>query len=664
MNKYQPLFTPIKIGNVTIKNRYAQSPMTVYSFDPAKKVITSEAVEYFAARARGGVGLIFTGAMSCEDTIEKNQPFPVLTYNPRASKKMIGELAEKVHAYGAKLFVQITLGMGRNTPTPSPNPGDNIAPSENANYYFPNVIHRALTTKEVYGLIDAFGKAAAIAKAGGADGIEVHSMHGGYLLDAFTMSTFNHRTDEFGGDLKGRCTLPIKVLEAVKENCGSDFPVSIRYAVKSFARGHHLSALPGEEFTEMGRDTAESLEMAAILDEAGYDCFNVDCGSYDGDYWGKPPVYMPAETYLPYSEMMKKVVKAPVLVSGKLADPDAALRAVTEGKTDMVVLGRPLFADPELPMKVQTGHVEDIRPCVYCHDGCVKRRATTGLDPSCAINPCANRETLVSLTPALQKKKVLIAGGGPVGMEAAMVLAQRGHDVVLADKDDALGGKYRFAALPGFKEADEKLVAWFEHTIRKLGVKVMTGHVITADDPLVEEADLVICATGADSAVPPIAGIEKASPILEVLKNKAVDENAEYTVIGGGLVGCEFAIWLAKQGISVHVVEMAKEIVPNDKPAKMNLQYITEALKYYKVDVRLGTKLLSVEDNGIWVEKEDKKEFINTQKTVYSLGFRSVNTLYDELTSQGKEVYNIGDSKHPGTIMPGIWDAFEICRNL
>lgn len=663
MNKYQPLFEPIKIGNTVIKNRYAQSPMAVYPFNPTDKAITPEAIEYFIERARGGVGLIFTGAMAAEDVIEKKTSFPVITANPRATTARMRELTERVHAFGAKLFVQITLGFGRNTPTPSAKPEENIAPSENTNYYNPRIVHRAMTTEEVYGMIEAFGKAAKIAQMGGADGVEVHSMHGGYLLDAFTMAEYNQRADEFGGDIRGRCTLPIKLLEAVKANCGKDFPVSIRLAVKSFTKGHHLSSLPGVDFVEKGRDTEESLEMVKILEEAGYDCFNIDCGSYDGDYWGKPPVYMPEGLYLPYAEMVKKIVKVPVLVSGRLGNPDVALNAVTSGQTDMVVLGRPLLADPELPRKVQRGEIEDIRPCVACMEGCAKR-AMSGLKASCAVNPRANRETITNLSIADRRRKALVVGGGPAGMEAAIVLAQRGHEVTLADAADALGGKYRFAALPGFKNADEKLIAWFVHTLDKLGVNIVLNHTVSLDDELVKAADVIICATGAAAVKPSIPGLGKASTILDCLKAGEADTGKEYTVVGAGLVGCEYAIWLAQKGIKVHIVEMANEIIPVAKPAKMCVQYIGEAMEHYGIDVHLGTKLLSVEDGGIRVWVNGKEEYLKSEKVVYSFGFRPVANLYTELVAEGKEVYNLGDSKSPGTIMPGIWDAFEVCRGL
>lgn len=662
MNKYQALFEPVKIGNVTIKNRYALSPIGVYSFDPVDMVINEDACEYFIERARGGVGLLFTGAHSAENKIEKKTLFPCLTTNPTATIKRLKDLTERIHAFDAKFFVQITFGLGRNGP-PLANAEDNIAPSETTNYYDPHVIHRTLTTEEIYGMIDAFGKAARIAQLGGADGIDVHSMHGGYLLDLFTMAQFNQRTDEFGGDVRGRCTLPIKLLEVVKRNCGKDFPVSIRLGIKSFINGYHRSALPGVDFVEQGRDTEESLEIIRILDEAGYDCFNIDCGSYDGDYWGKPPVYMPEGTYLSFAEKVKRITKRPVIVSGRLGDPDLALKAVTTGKTDMIAMARPLLADPALPKKVQRGDISDVRPCVACMEGCVNR-CLLGKQASCAVNPKANRERLMSFGPAPKARNALVIGGGPAGMEAAVVLAERGHNVTLTDKADALGGKYRFAALPGFKDADEKLIAWFEHTLHKFDVNILLNHEVTAYDPLVKNADVILCATGATPARPPIPGLEKAEAILDVLKEKNVEVTAEYAVIGAGLVGCEFAIWLAKKGVKVHLVEMANEIIPISKPAKMCMQYISEALEHYEIDVRLNTKLVSVEDDGAIVERSGQREFIGAQKIVYSFGFRAVDGLYNELTAAGKEVYNIGDSKHPGNIMPGIWDAYEVCRGL
>lgn len=659
---YGPLFQPLNIGKVQVKNRFALSPMGITDVTP-QWTDAPTAIDYYEERAKGGIGLIFTGCHTAENEVEPHQPnMPCILQNPMATKKSIAELARKVHAYGTKLFVQITLGFGRNG-RPNPDMKYNIAPSPCTNYWAPKVPHRELTTEEIYKLIENFGKAAKVVKDAGADGIDVHSMHGGYLLDCFVMQAYNQRTDEFGGDLRGRANIAIKLREEVAKTCGWDFPVSMRFGVKSFIRGHRKSCLPGYTFEEQGRDTEESLELVKILDEAGYDCFNVDCGSYDGDIWGKPPSYMPKGLYLPYSEKVKQVTDKPVFVSGRMGFPELALEAVVSGKTDAVTMARPLLADPDYVNKIKRGELEDIRTCLSCNDGCLQRVGSGLQKGGCAINPCANRERETRLIPALQKRRILVIGGGPAGMEAARVAAIRGHEVQLVERSDMLGGKFRWASVPSFKQEGNRLIDWYARQLEKVGVQVTMNYEFKEDDPKGEWAEIIIVAVGSNELIPRLPGIEKATFAVPVLKEEVPVEE-ECTIIGAGLVGCELALHISMLGKKVRIIEMAPCLIPTNRPAGQVMQAIEEYIERFNMEVHLGTKLKEVRDDGILVEENGEDKFIPTKQVILAMGYRPNTTLYDSLYAKYGEVYNLGDSRQPKNIMQGIEDAYELSSHL
>ena len=655
---FSPLFSPLYIGRVKIKNRFALSPMSILEVTH-DWTDAPTAVDYYEERARGGVGLIFTGAHLAEDDVEKHERvMPCVLKAPAATKKAINEIARKVHAFDTKLFVQLTIGLGRNG-RPRAVPGENLAPSPCTNYWDSTVIHREITTEEVYRLIENFGKAAKILKDAGADGIDVHSMHGGYLLDCFVMRQYNQRTDEFGGDLRGRANIAVKLREEVAKTCGSGFPVTMRFGVKSFIRGHHKSCLPGYAFEELGRDCRESLELVKLLDEAGYDGFNVDCGSYDGDMWGKPSSYLPRGTYLPFAEMVKSVTKRPVLCSGRLGYPDLDLEALSSGKLDMCVLARPLLADPDYVNKLKRGELEDIRTCLGCNDGCLRRSAGGLQKAGCAINPRAARERETILVPAVPSRKVLVVGAGPAGMEAARVCALRGHQVELVEKTDALGGKFRFASIPSFKADGRTLINWYRRQLEKTGVLVTLNHELSPGDEKAAHADAIIVATGGRELVPPIPGIEKADFAIPVLTGE-IPAAEEMTIIGGGLVGCELAVHFCMNGKKIRIVEMAPELMMNARPATPVMQCVMEYLERFQVEICVNTKLCEVEDGGIVVMRDGVLEDIPTRQAVLALGYRADTTLYDALYRRYPEVYNIGDSRQFKDIMQGIEDAFEV----
>ena len=646
-----------------IRNRFAMAPMAMGQLDD-HWAYKQESIDHFTERARGGTGLIITGANFIENRIEKHRKasFPCPLEDPQSYMTQLKKMSDNIHAYNSKLFVQLTAGLGRSAIPAMILDNTFVAPSATTNRWDPSIQHRALTTEEIYELIKDFATCAMLAKMGGADGIEVHAVHEGYLLDNFTMEYFNQREDEFGGDLMGRLRFPLAILQAVKQACGKDFPVILRFSLKSFIRAERHGILPGESYPELGRDIEEGLQFAKILTEAGYDALNVDAGSYDAWYWAHPPFFQDRGLYLPFAEKVKKVVKVPVLTAGRMGYPQLAAEALQEGKCDMVVLGRPLLADPEFVNKMRQGNIQDIRPCLSCHDGCFNRAHSMRL-MSCAVNPQCNREKEAAFCKAEHTKSCLVIGGGPAGMEAARVLALRGHTVTLVEKEKQLGGMYRWASVPEFKDDGKLLISWYEHQMERLKVQVELNSDVQAQDPRIEAADVVICATGSHAFLPPIKGIEYGVTAVDVLKG-AVTAKKEATIIGGGLVGCELAIWLSQHGKSVRIIEMADTLMSTGAPADMNKQMILELLEHHQVEIRLQTKLQEIREHEIVVETQGAIQELASDCTILALGYRSNRSLYDQILLKAKDIYNIGDSSHQKDIMEGIWDAYELCSHL
>ncbi|WP_081723100.1 oxidoreductase [Thermoanaerobacter thermocopriae] len=662
--RYSNLFEPFKIGKLEIKNRFVMAPMGPGGLSTPDGAFNEKGIEYYVERAKGGTGLIITGICYVENEIEKKAmpTMPCPTLNPVSFIKTASQMTERVHAYDSKIFLQLTAGFGR-VAIPAILRGEAVAPSPIENFWNPKIMCRELTTEEVETIVKKFAEAAVIAKMSGFDGVEIHAVHEGYLLDQFTIALFNKRTDKYGGDLIGRLRFPIEIVQAIKKACGDDFPVSLRYSVKSYIKGIRQGGLAEEEFTELGRDIDEGLEAAKILEEAGYDAFNADAGTYDSWYWNHPPMYQKKGLYLPLTEKLKKVVNVPVLVAGRMEDPELASSALEEGKADAIVIGRGLLADPQLPNKIKSGKVDDIRPCLGCHDGCMGRIAQ--VKPlCCAVNPQVGREAEYGVKPAEKTKNVMVIGGGVAGMEAARICASRGHKVSLYEKGDTLGGVLLAAGVPDFKKDDIRLVHWYEKQLKDLKVDVHLNTEVTKE--LVDEInpDVVVVATGSTPKQLNIPGIERTLQATDVLlgKKKVGDK---VVVIGGGLVGCELALWLAKQGKKVIIVEILKDILSAGMPIPhMNSEMLKDLLKFYNVEIRTNTSIAAVNDTGAVVKTETGEEIIAADSVIMAIGYDPDNRLYKQIAPYKAETYLLGDARKVQNIMNAIWDAYEVARNI
>lgn len=662
--KYSNLFEPIKIGKVEIKNRFVLAPMGPGGLCDADGTFNKYAVEFYVERAKGGTGLIMTGVTMVENDIEKcalpSMPCPTL--NPNNFIKTSKLMTERVHAYGAKMFLQLSAGFGRVS-IPSIVGDTAVAPSPIPHRWLPSVICRELTIEEIKTYIKKFRESASIAKKAGFDGIEIHAVHEGYLLDQFAISFFNQRTDEYGGSLRNRLRFAIEIVEGVKEECGQDFPVSLRFSIKSFIKDWKKGGLPGEDFIEKGRDIEEGIEAAKILEEAGYDAFDGDVGSYESWYWSHPPMYQKKGMYLPYNAILKKALKVPVITAGRMDDPDRASSAIREGKTDMIALGRPLLADPKLPNKIKEDRKEKIRPCLSCQEGCMGRLAAYAT-LSCAVNPACGREREYGVESARHKKNVLIIGGGPAGLEAARVCALRGHRVTLKEKSDRLGGNLIPGGVPNFKEDELRLIEWYENELKELKVDIHLNSDVTGKTLKRMEADAVVVATGSIPIPLEIQGSKKVFTAEDVLLHRK-DVGSSILIIGGGLVGCETALWLAEQGKKVTIVEMLDDILKVGGPlCHANMDMLKELMPFKKIDIKTNTIVAKATDNGFVLRCGDKEEAIAADSAIIAVGYNSQRKIYDEIKGINSEVYLLGDARQVQNVMYAIWDAYEVSRNI
>lgn len=662
--KYSKLFSPIKIGSITIKNRFAMAPMGPLGLADANGGWNQRGIDYYVERAKGGTGLIITGVTFFDQVVEKQDPttVPNPLYKPVNFVKTSREMTERIHAYGSKIFLQLSGGFGRVTiPT---NVGDipPIAPSAIPHRWLDKTC-RAITVDEIHAIVKQFGEAAFHAKRAGFDGVQIHAVHEGYLIDQFAISMFNQRTDEYGGSLENRLRFAKEIVEEIKKICGDDFPVTLRFSLKSMIKDWRVGALPGEDFEEKGRDTEEGLKAAKLLESYGYDALDTDVGTYDAWWWNHPPMYQKKGLYREYCKMVKEVVDIPVFCAGRMDNPDMALEAIENGECDVIDLGRPLLADPDYCNKLRCGKITQIRPCISCHEGCMGRVASYSLI-NCAVNPQAARERVNAYVPILKKKKVLIVGGGVAGCEAARVLAIRGHQPVVYEKGSRLGGNLIPGGAPDFKEDDIALADWYTNELNRLGVHVRLNTELNEEEIKAMDYDTVILATGSKPKVFSL-GDDSHTYTAEQVLLKQKDAGKKTVVVGGGLVGCETALWLAQNGIHVTIVEALDKVMAVNGPlCAANKEMLEALLPFNGVEIITGAKVTEFANGEVKVDTKEGSKTIMSDSVILSVGYKEENTLYNNLQFDIPDLYLLGDAKKVSNIMYAIWDAFEVANHI
>lgn len=664
MSSDRILFSPISIGKVSIKNRFAMAPMGPLGLGDAQGGFNQRGIDYYTARARGGTGLIITGVTFVDNTIEEHgmPNCPNSTYNPVQFVRTAREMTERVHAYNARIFLQMSGGFGRVTIPTNLGEFPPVAPSPIQHRWLDKTC-RALTVDEIHELVRDFGEGAYNAKRAGFDGVQIHAVHEGYLIDQFAISLFNQRTDEYGGSLENRLRFAREIVEEIKRRCGQDFPVMLRYSPKSFIKALREGALPGEEFEEKGRDLPEGVEAAKLLVSYGYDALDVDVGSYDAWWWSHPPMYQKKGLYMPYAKLVKENVDVPVLCAGRMDDPDMAEGAVNDGVCDIISLGRPLLADPDYVNKLRRGERKCIRPCISCQEGCMGRIQEYSM-VNCAVNPQAARERVTAYNPVLKAKRVLVIGGGVAGCEAARVLAERGHKPEIMERSGHLGGNLLAAGAPPFKEDDIALVHWYENEMQRLNVPVHFNTAVDPDSALYEEYDAVIVATGATPKKFPLGENAPVYTATDALLGKTpIGERV--TVVGGGLVGCETALWLAQEGKCVTIVEALDRLMAVNKPlCHANSEMLERLLPFHGVETLVSSSVQKYEGGKIFVKTPQGKRQLDSDTVILSVGFREDRGVFDAWETSAREIYLLGDAKKVANIMYAVWDAFEVANHI
>lgn len=509
--------------------------------------------------------------------------------------------------------------------------------------------------------IDLLVKSAKVAMESGFAGIEVHSIHWGYLLDQFALAMMNHREDEYGGSLENRLRAAKEIVEGIKADCGADCPVSMRLGLKTFIRDFGKATLSGEE--EKGRTIQEGVRIARLLESYGYDCLSVDTGTYDSFYYACPPMYVPKGYAVELASQAKSAVRIPILAGGRMNSPEIALKAVMEKSIDAVVMGRAALADPEYPNKTLAGHPEKIRPCIACNQGCLTR-LQQGKQPSCAVNPAAMREIRFALKPALKRKKVIVVGGGAAGMEASRVAAMRGHAVELFEQAPVLGGNLVPGGAHAFKKEVQELNAWYKDQLSGLPVKIHLNTVVNGELLRDMDADVIILATGSVPAAPNVPGLGSKMVIgcIDAIEHPE-KTGKRVVVVGGGLVGCEIALEYAMDGKQVTVVERLPEILSAGFPSPIpNAQMISDLFEKYGVQVLTGHGLVSIEHGKVILKSDNGQKEVVADSVIMATGFRPMPSMAAELKGCGADIYEIGDARQISNILQAVWDGYEVAN--
>lgn len=681
--KLEPLFTPWKIGNCEIKNRIVLTSMggTDLFGWMEKNHFDKDGAKFIMEIAKNNVGLILPG---CQPVY--NPMFGQWLYK---NKKMYDDLKKwmpEFHKTGAKLFVQLTAGFGRSFTISSmmetlfTNPVLKVlskpfmdldmitaSASPSPNRWSDKVPSRALTKEEIKKFVDAFAKSAKMLKDAGVDGVEVHAVHEGYLLDQFTLKYVNKRTDEYGGSFENRYRFPVEVVHAIKEACGDDFPVSLRYSVISKTKGFRQGAIPGEDYVEVGRDMEESEKAAKYLQDAGYDCLNCDNGTYDAWYWAHPPVYMPENCNLADVEHIKNFVDIPVICAGRL-DPRVAADSIKEGKLDGAGFARPFLADQAWVTKMMNDQEDDIRPCILCHNGCFNMCHYKGvpndqeLSDSLHLARCAvNAETMQWNKHYIKKtdspKTVHIIGGGIGGMEAARVLKLRGHNPIIHEKSDVLGGTFIPASAESYKGKLRELLEWYRLQMKKLNIEVKLNDEVK-DVSVFGDAPVIVATGSTPRQLRRVPGYEKMVEACEFLTGTPVGDTV--AVIGGGLTGSEIAYELALKGKNPIIVEMKDDLVSQKGVCLANSSYLREWFALNKTPVYLETTLKEVKDGSIVCTQKDGKEIeIPCDSVISCAGY-----IPAPLAEKSGNVHLVGDCLAIGNLRSVVWRAYDVAMKI
>ena len=683
---FDALFEAVSIGAMSLRNRLVMSPMENQYASP-EGLPSERTIDYFVARAKGGVGLITLGASSI-DPRHKEIPNS-LHFGDDGVVPAHRALVDAVHEHGAKIQPQLAHA-GPDGLAPEIHGIDALGPSAIQNY-LTGTTSRPLEPHEFDGVTDRYRAAALRVREAGYDGIELHAAHGYMLLGAFLTPWRNARKDEHSArTAEGRTRFVEQVVRAIKAEVGAEFPLTLR--------------ISGFERVAGGRASTDTATIAPLLEAAGVDAFHVSGGvidrlvsqmvngAHDGDALN-----------LAAAEAVKNAVDVPVIVVGRIHDPALANRIVADGRADLVAMGRPLLADPELPEKARSGRSAEIRRCISCQNCIDAMEIRFAMD--CAVNPRTGREAALAAPRASRSKQVVVVGGGPGGLEAARVAARRGHRVTLFEKDTQLGGALRAAAL--VHPENEPFLAYLLREVAALPIALRLGEAVDADAIVARAPDAVIVATGGRLATPKLPGAELpqvfsgaglrallngdaphadlarlpawqriglgvVGPVLGRRATPAQWRRASKTwlpfgrrvvVVGGDLAGCELAEFLATRGRHVTIVEAGPEIAP-EVGAKRRMEHMW-ALDRAGVPVNVGLDALRIERDALVVARPDGSERrLPADHVILAGAVEPDPSLYDALAGRVPERHAVGDCTGLGLIQKAVLDGASAACSL
>lgn len=670
VEKYAPLMQPLSVGKIELKNRVAMAPMGNTNIIGIMGGINKGVHDYYIERAQSGVGLITPGFLPVYKIVGDGY-----YYQDKRMRKPLLSMMDEMHSYGTKVFMQFGAGWGRAMfVNPAMWKAMKLMPSlknkiftapddDEPSVWLPDLKMRGVSKEEIRDMVYAFGQTAKVMQDCGVDGIEIHAVHEGYLLDQFATPYTNHRTDEYGGSMENRYRFAIEIIQEMKKQA-PDFPVSLRYSVTSKTKGYNQGAVPGEAFEEAGRTLEESEQAIRMLSDAGYDMFSCDNGTYDAWYWAHPPVYMPLNCNLKEVKHIKKFTDKPVFCAGRM-EMDTAAEEIANHGIDGVAVARQTLCDPEFLHKLLNGQEEDIRPCIACHAGCFAtgtyKDAGAVLDPNmakCALNPRTRNEKKYTVVPAKHPKKMAVVGGGIAGMEFAIQASKRGHTVDLYEKSDELGGVFIAAAAPTFKEKDRDLLKYYETQLNKSTVRVHMNKEVKDLHAL--DADEIIVATGASARRLKMPGAENAVDAIEYLrKTKPVGDKV--CVIGGGLTGCEIAYNLVLEGKHPFIVEMLDDLIRMKGVSAANSTCLRDLLRFHKVPVYLESSVKAIGKDKVTIGTKDGDVELAYDSIITSIGYNAGTPLAEE---SNKHIHLLGDVNQVANLKKAIWDANDLVLKL
>jgi 2,4-dienoyl-CoA reductase-like NADH-dependent reductase (Old Yellow Enzyme family)/thioredoxin reductase len=636
------LFSPGSIGSLVLKNRIILPAMG--SGLPEKEgYVSKRLIDFHVARAMGGCGLnIVENSAVAKET---KGPYVLAIYDDRFIPGLL-ELTGKIREAGGKSCLQIwhagrqlrssLSGYPLLAPSPIPCPVCKEMPKE-------------LSGEEISQLVTAYAMAAVRAKKAGFDAIEVHGAHG-YLIAQFLSASSNQRSDLYGGPLVNRARFAVEIIKEIRTRCGRDYPIIFRLSV--------------EERIEAGLTVNDAEVIAALMEAAGVDAIHVSMGTYATMQYVIPPMDLPLAFNVGKGEPRKRAMKIPVIMAGRVNDPVVAERILAEGRTDFVSVGRGQLADQEFSNKAQRGDFDSIVKCIGCNQGCVDRRLYHMEPMSCLRNPGCGREAAYRLIPTETSRRVLVVGGGPGGLEVAVTLKRRGHDVLLCEKSDRLGGAFYLGGAAPRKGEIKDAVLQMGMTAIKEGVEVKLGIEVTPEMIERINPDVMIVATGSKPIVPTIPGVLKSHVMTasDVLSGKGIVGD-KVAVVGGGLVGVELAELLSEQGKKVTIIEMLPQLA-GDMGGTRRV-FSLRSLKARGVRIITGAQCKEILDRGVVVERSGAEEEIDDiDSVILALGAISENTLVDYLEKTDREYQVIGDALKPRKALDAIWEAAEVGRRI